>query len=71
MYKESRGLHGVCSASVHSYHMYNTHPAAAEPGGGGGGGMYPTPPPQLFWPELLFIIKTSYNQLISDYPINT
>ena len=26
MYKESRGLHGVCSASVHRYHMYNTHP---------------------------------------------
>ena len=27
-------------------------------------------PPQLFWTELLFIIRTSYNQLISDYPIN-
>ena len=29
MYKESRGPHGVCSASVHRYHMYNmynTHP---------------------------------------------
>ena len=39
-------------------------------GGGGGGGIYP-PPPQLFRTELFFIIKTSNNQLICDYPINT
>ena len=57
MYKESRGLHGVCSASVHSYHMYNTHPAAAEPGGGGGGGMYPTPPPNFSGQNYYSLLK--------------